>query len=183
MTRLKLAPLSLEDAEFFREYTAAMAPVAQALDRLQAEGQAYLGCVLPILAVTTMKLKEMKERRLLDYCGSLVDALLGGIEKRFGHLLEDSEYQLAAGFHPRFRLVWLEKTNPALVDRVRLAMESALEDALREDSADSSPDGAIVDYGEQEVDRDYFSGIISLPTGASSSSRLVIVNNKHFCDT
>ena len=171
---VKLATFSLEDTDFFKEYTAAMAPVAQALDRLQAEGQAYLGCVLPILAVTTMKLKEMKERRLLDFCGSLVDALLGGIEKRFGHLLEDTEYQLAAGFHPRFRLVWLEKTSPALVDRVRLAMESALEDALKEDCAGSPSDGVIPDDGEQAVDRDYFSGIISQSTGASSSSRLVI---------
>ena len=38
-----------------------MALVAQALDWLQAEGQAYLGCVLPILAVMTIKLKDMNE--------------------------------------------------------------------------------------------------------------------------
>ena len=48
--------------------------------------------MLPILAVMTMKLKDMNERRLLDYCSSLVDALLVGIMKRFDHILEDTEY-------------------------------------------------------------------------------------------
>ena len=57
----------MEDVEFFKEYIAAMALVAQDLDWLQAEGKAYLGCLLPILAVMTMKLKDMNERRLLDY--------------------------------------------------------------------------------------------------------------------
>ena len=90
--RLNLATFSMEDVEFFKEYIAAMALVAQALDWLQAEGQAYLGCVLPILAVMTIMLKDMNERRLLDYCSSLVDALLGSIMKRFDHILEDTEY-------------------------------------------------------------------------------------------
>jgi hypothetical protein len=171
MTRLKLPTFSLEDCDFFREYTAAMAPIATALDRLQAEGQAYLGCVLPILAVTTMRLKDMKERRLLDFCSSLVEALLAGTEKRFGHLREDTEYQLAAGFHPRFRLGWLEKTSPDLVDRVRLAMESVLEDALREESSGTATGDTGVDEGEEEVDRDYFAAIISPSIGPSASSR------------
>ena len=36
--RLNLATFSMEDVEFFKEYIAAMALVAQALDWLQAEG-------------------------------------------------------------------------------------------------------------------------------------------------
>ena len=82
------------------EYSKVMAPVAMALDKVQGEDQAYLGCLLPIVAATVLKLKQIKAREL-TYCTALVDAMLDGIEKRFGPLLSDRECQLAAAFHPR----------------------------------------------------------------------------------
>ncbi|MEQ2291552.1 hypothetical protein AMECASPLE_014429 [Ameca splendens] len=55
-----------------------------------------------------MRLKKAKSKNLL-YCSPYVDALLAGIRKRFGLLLEDQECHLAAVFHPKFHLFWLEQ--------------------------------------------------------------------------
>ena len=103
MTRIGLNTFTLEDIDYFKEYILIMSPVAQALDKLQGEIQAYLGCKLPVVALTTMNLRAIQARTTLSYCKPLLDALLGGIQRRFDHLLEDHEYLMASGFHPRFR--------------------------------------------------------------------------------
>ena len=103
MTRIGLNTFTLEDIHYFKEYVLVMTRVAHALDKLQGERQAYLGCMLPVVALTTMNLKAIQVRTTLSYCKPLLDALLGGIQRRFDHLLEDHEYLMASGFHPRFR--------------------------------------------------------------------------------
>ena len=65
--------------------------------------QTKLGCMLPVVALTTMNLKAIQARKTLSFYKPLLDALLGGIQRRFDHLLEDHEYLMASGFHPRFR--------------------------------------------------------------------------------
>ncbi len=42
----------------------------------------------------------------------LLMTLLQGIKKMFGPLLDDLDCQLAAAFHPRFHLKWLQKHDP-----------------------------------------------------------------------
>jgi len=101
MTKLKLHPFTREEEEYMKEYVLVMRPVATALDKLQAEEQAYLGCMLPILATTVLSLRELRATNL-QFCLPLVDVLLMSIDRRFGHLLQEKEYLLAAGFHPRF---------------------------------------------------------------------------------
>ena len=116
-------------------YFQVMLPVAKALDKIQGEEQAYLGTLMPTVAATILRLKDLNSKSLV-YCSPLVDALLLGIEKRFGPLLEDEECQLAAAFHPRFRLIWLEKYNYTKVAKVRKSMEIKVEEALRQQSDD-----------------------------------------------
>jgi hypothetical protein len=55
-----------------------MYPVAGALDSVQGEEQAYLGWLLPIVASTIVKLKDVKDSRTrpLIYCHPLVSKLL-----------------------------------------------------------------------------------------------------------
>ncbi len=108
MTRIKLSNFTNADILYLKEYAQVMSPVATALDMLQGENQAYLGCLLPTLAVSMMKLENNLSGAVpLTFCKPLVMALLQGIKKRFDPLLNDLECQLAAAFHPRFRLMWL----------------------------------------------------------------------------
>jgi hypothetical protein len=133
MTRVKVASFTTADIDYLKEYAQVMGPVAKALDKLQGEDLAYLGCLLPTLAVTIIRLTSTKDTRL-TYCKPLVEAMLEGIHRRFGQLLEDRDCQLAAGFHPRFRLNWLQAYNAELVPRVTSAMEEAVERAMRKEA-------------------------------------------------
>lgn len=72
---------------FLTEYAAAMSPVTQATNILQAEAHAQMGWLLPTINLLTIKLDRAKLQ--LKYCRPLVDALLVGIKNRFGHMLGD----------------------------------------------------------------------------------------------
>jgi len=98
----------------------------------------------------------------------LIDTLLEGMEKKFGPLMDNLEYQLAAAFHPRFRLMWLEKCNPDIVPRVRLAMEDALVDAL----GDSAAEGNSMEPSIQVEEADPFMAELFQPSGSSGRSRM-----------
>lgn len=58
---------------FLTEYAAAMSPVAQATNILQAEANAMMGWLLPTINLLTIKLDRIKLP--LKYCKPLVDAL------------------------------------------------------------------------------------------------------------
>ena len=79
MTRIGVPTFTFEDTEFLKEYVMVMTPVAKALDKLQGESQAYLGCMLPIVTLTTMTLNNIQSRTQLSFCAPLVDALSTGI--------------------------------------------------------------------------------------------------------
>ncbi len=127
MAIVKVSSFTSGDILYLKEYEQVMGIVATALDKLQGESQAYLGCLLPILSVAMMKLRDLRTRPL-SYCRPLVEALLAGITKRFGPVFEDTDCQLAAAFHPKFRLLWLQLHNTSMLTTVRLKMEDAVED-------------------------------------------------------
>jgi len=58
---------------FLAEYVAAMSPVAQATNILQAEANAMMGWLLLTINLLTVKLDRVKST--LKYCKPLVDAL------------------------------------------------------------------------------------------------------------
>ncbi len=82
--------------------------MAKALHKIQGEEQAYLGSLLPIIAVLIMMLQYFDNRPLV-YRMPLVEALQNGMKKRFGKLLNDLDVLLAAAFNPQFRLFWLKQ--------------------------------------------------------------------------
>ncbi|KAG5868429.1 hypothetical protein JTB14_029045 [Gonioctena quinquepunctata] len=139
MTRLKIPTFNDQDVTVMKEYAKVMAPVANALDRIQGEAQAYLVSLLPTIAATVYKLKNIRSKGLVNFT-ALANALLNGIEKRFGPLLNDEQCQLAAAFHPKFRLIWLETHDSSRVDTVKKCMEKKEEDALRQEAAENSKD-------------------------------------------
>lgn len=137
-----------------------MAPVAGALDQIQGEAQAFLGSLLPTIAVTVLKLRNIKARGLV-YCTALANALLSGIEKRFGPLMDDEQCQLAAGFHPKFRLIWLEMYDSNRVEAVRQRMEETVEVALSQERTDTSKDQDNLSGGDrssnnEDEEQDFF---------------------------
>ena len=70
-----------DDVTVLKEYAMVMAPIAKSLDKLQGEEDAYLGVLLPTIAITLRKLDDIKEG--LRFCGELVDAIQAAIKRRF----------------------------------------------------------------------------------------------------
>jgi hypothetical protein len=140
MTVLNQHHFQAPEIAFLREWAQIMGTVARALDIIQGEETGYLGCLLPTVVATKIKLSSAKGKNPVN-CGPLIDALLDGVNKRFGNLLEDLECQLAAAFHPRFRLTWLQiyqsqpGADPSQLSRVRHAMEQAVESAFVADTS------------------------------------------------
>ncbi|CAI9734396.1 XP_042229523.1uncharacterized protein LOC121871369 [Octopus vulgaris] len=143
LRQLKLQTFTDSDVGFLTEYAQVMSNVAKFFDKIYGEDQACFESLLPTVAATIMKLKEAKFKYLL------VDAILTGIMKRFGLLLEDLEYQLAAAFHPKFRLFRLEQYNNSQVSRVTNVMETVVETALMETTEEGS--STTSDENEEDV--------------------------------
>jgi hypothetical protein len=156
MTQLKVQTFTDADIGFLKEYAQVMSIPAKALDKMQGDDQAYLGCLLPIVAVTVMKLKDAKSQRPA-HCLPLVDAVLSGTTNRFGRLLEDRECQLAAAFHPKFRLIWLYKYDQSQVPRVKKATETAVAERLQQNAI--ALEGSSTASSNDDDDDDFFSGI------------------------
>ena len=92
------------DVLFLKEFHKTMHPVSQALDILQSEEKAYLGMLLPTIAMCLKRLRDMKESKNIKICLPLLNALVQGIEIRFSLQTEDNDCRLAAAFHPQFKL-------------------------------------------------------------------------------
>jgi hypothetical protein len=171
MARVKVSSFTSGDI-LYLEHKQVMGIVATALDKLQGESQAYLGCLLSILSIAMMKLRDLRTRPL-SYCRPLVEALLAGTTKRFGPVFEDTDCQLATAFHPKFRLLWLQLHNTSMLTTVRLKMEDAVEDWLRQEAvavagsaASSSSDTSI----EEGAEDDWFTPLTKLSTSRTTSS-------------
>ena len=143
-----------------------MSTVAKALDKLQGEEQAYLGILLPVVSVTIHRLNQEKEKSL-RFCAPLADALLAGIHRRFDHLLDDKECQLAAAVHPKFRLHWLKRFDEHKSRQVLSAVEAEVESHIIANNS-----GGDCTQGQQEDDEDFFSIILpSAPISFSASDQ------------
>lgn len=81
-----------------------MAPVAKAINILQGEANVHMGWLVPTLNIMVSKLKRAKISMKL--CKSLVDAILAGVNKRFGDMLNDPELIVAAILLPKFKTYW-----------------------------------------------------------------------------
>ena len=91
--------------EFLEEYQAIMKPIAQALDILQGEEQAYFGVLLPTLTIGLKELKHVETN--IHVCKPLLVAVQNGIKRKFNALLNNNDNHLASAFHPCFKLGWL----------------------------------------------------------------------------
>jgi len=88
-----------------------MESLAQALDVLQGNQNASLGFVLPTLKLLKTKLNGVP----LSLTKPLHEALLDGINTRFSHVFNDTEFLLAAVSHPKFKLYWIDDAELKLI--------------------------------------------------------------------
>ena len=87
--------------------------------------------------------------------------------KQFDPLPNDLECQLTAAFHPRFRLMWLQKQDPDRVSVVKEAMELQVEACMKEEdevAAASSSDSSV----EENPEDDWFGTFTQAPVERGS---------------
>ncbi|XP_067286175.1 zinc finger BED domain-containing protein 4-like [Pseudorasbora parva] len=100
----KIPMFTPAEKAFLGEYVTAMAPVAKAINILQGENNVHMGWLVPTLNIMVSKLKRAEISMKL--CKSLVDAILAGVTKRFGDMLNDPELIAAAILLPKFKTYW-----------------------------------------------------------------------------
>ena len=98
----------LGDVNFFKQYHRAMVPMCCALDVIQGEEKAYMGLLLPTLAVTLKQLEILKSDSSLTICSSLIEVLQKSLNQRFSIYFEDMDCIIAAAIYPQFKLAWLD---------------------------------------------------------------------------
>ena len=81
-----------------------MGPFARTLDLLQSEEKGFMGYLLPSLYGLRAKLLNIQQKS--TYCEPLTDALIAGIDKRFGTMM-DPKLLAASLIHPHFKTDWL----------------------------------------------------------------------------
>ncbi|KAL0147819.1 hypothetical protein M9458_056896, partial [Cirrhinus mrigala] len=101
---LKIPMFSPVELAFLAEYVKTMSPVAKALDLLRGESSVQMGWLVPTITLLKAKLQHLHIS--VKFCGPLVDALLSGLEKRFGQMLTDPELIAAAILVPKFKTCW-----------------------------------------------------------------------------
>lgn len=125
---------------FVDEYVQVLQPVSSGLDVLQGEKEVGLGHLLPTLSVIKEQLNDLLAKNKLSVCGPVVRLLLDGIDRRFQLMLTNTEAQLAAVVHPKFKLDWVvdEHESSRLVNLLKKRMHSVGSSASTEQPTTSS---------------------------------------------
>ena len=114
MIALKLPVFREAEVDFIEEYIKIMAPIAIALDRLQADKHCFYGCMLPTLLAVEKKLANLRSIEL-RYCQPLLNSIVDGFKKLFSSFINLDFYSsneckaavLASATNPQFKLKWL----------------------------------------------------------------------------
>lgn len=97
-----LLPFSEKDFSFLKSYIKVMKPVVVGMDLMQSES-CFIGHLVPTILGINSKLSEHTDRTILP----LVNALIAGINKRFGDIVKDNEHLIASALIPQFKLNFL----------------------------------------------------------------------------
>lgn len=129
MVALEIPEFSVLDMAFLHEYIKVLTPIARALDCLQAE--CYFALLLPMIHNTKQDLLQMKNENL-KYTEPLLDAVLNGVEERFGYLFDFDDARckpalVATCSHPYFKTRWLigEMYCSENLEKIRAVLSSA----------------------------------------------------------
>ena len=157
-----------------------MSPVSRALDIIQGAKNAYLGILLPTLAVCLNHLKKMDQDGSITICLPLLRALRQGIQTRFSAQFDDVDCLLASAFHPHFKLVWVNCLDDAEYDKqgiirnTKCNMASLLESRV----ADEKTSSGDTSGGGLSAADDFFSSIYN-EEKKSNKSMVKLLNTFH----
>ncbi|KAG0721593.1 hypothetical protein GWK47_046180 [Chionoecetes opilio] len=108
-----VATFDERDKHILSEYLKVMQPVAECLDSLQSEANAYMGTFMPNLQLMRVQLETLKVDRQ-----ALVTALLGkegsgkGFYGRFADQLKDADFLMATALHPHYTISLVRHFSP-----------------------------------------------------------------------
>jgi hypothetical protein len=114
-----------------------MAPIAVNLDILQGDRQSYLGSLVPHIVHLKEELTDLRDGKTgppLIYTVELLEVLLRRLlaSDRFGPILENLDYQMAACFHPSYKLNWIKFWDPEKYDGIRNHMITMVAKEIRD---------------------------------------------------
>jgi hypothetical protein len=156
--KLKLPNFSTVEVKFIAEFVKVMKPFAKALNILQCETKSFMAYLLPTLVTLKDKLSGFAVAGNVNvrHCKPLAEALLAGIEQRFGNYFTDKELIAAAIVHPKFKTMWIN-----VAEQMRIGTEHAkslLEVYMRKTSARTTEENLPAESTAQtEEDDDFFS--------------------------
>ena len=176
MDALKMPRFQKIEMEVLQEYLLVMAPIAQALDKLQGEHDCYLGLLMPTIQQIKKKLAAVSAT--VEHSGPLVDGLIKSLEARFTHLFEFSTtskvYAVSSVCHPNFKLRWVP------VDKKEWVKAAFLEEAIKHST--SLPDASAT--ATQDVSDDFFDFDDNAPAEANpdGQSAKVLIQFEFYLD-
>lgn len=94
-----------------------MKPVVVGMDLMQSES-CFIGHLVPTILGINSKLSEHTDRTILP----LVNALIAGINKRFGDIVKDNEHLIASALIPQFEINFLSDETLKVHVRNRLLL-------------------------------------------------------------
>ncbi len=115
--KLRLLLFTTDECQSLYEYVKVMAPIAVNLDILQGDRQSYLGSLVPHIVHLKDQLTDLRDGKTgppLIYTMELLEVVLRRLlaSDRFGPILENLDYQMAACFHPSYKLNWIKFWDP-----------------------------------------------------------------------
>ncbi|KAG0712311.1 Zinc finger BED domain-containing protein 4 [Chionoecetes opilio] len=155
-----------QDKQVLQEYCKVMKPLANCLDRLQTEENAYLGVLLPTLTLMRVALERMEEARgdqALTYAKPLVRALLrqegnkGGFNNRFSAMFKDLDLLMASALHPNYGMTTFNSVAPNMKEEIFQRIVKEMKALIRQETEerDNSQDMEAMEEHE-EVSADPF---------------------------
>ena len=112
-----LQPFSEKDFSFLKSYLKVMKPVVVGMDLMQSES-CFIGHLVPTILGIKSRLNEHTDRTILP----LVNALMTGINNRFGDIVRDNEHLIASALIPQFKLNFLSDETLKVQVRNRLLL-------------------------------------------------------------
>lgn len=123
--------------EYIKEYLTCTSPLAEALDIMQSETNAYYGMALPCLLALRKKLLKIEKKNNFSFCSPLIKVYRESVEKRFEKMFdvttcEAENAAIAALSYPRFKNKWLTCLEPGNRTKVLKAFKTCISKQLSE---------------------------------------------------
>ncbi|KAG0728240.1 hypothetical protein GWK47_032899 [Chionoecetes opilio] len=138
-----------QDKQVLQEYCKVMKPLANCLDRLQTEENAYLGVLLPTLTLMRVALERMEEAR--------GDQALTYAKPLFSAMFKDLDLLMASALHPNYGMTTFNSVAPNMKEEIFQRIVKEMKALIRQETEerDNSQDMEAMEEHE-EVSADPF---------------------------